>query len=194
MSVGSGLQSTKQFLLGFKWGRQLSWATKIHIEKSYTARAKVGLLELDQPKSGLTPIPFSSPLGKVGPYLAPRLSQTLALGWERKAPCRAGIPGMNQPALRGPVVSQVHLSPKTRVSGNGADPGGTPGFRHRSEGGNSPQLFCLLPARLPAVKACPCKPAYSKPTLGLMYVEGERTAMKRGDSGRCLRRPNTAQF
>lgn len=164
----------------------------MHIEKSYTARAKLGLLELDKPKSGLTPIPFPSSMGKVGPYLAPRLSQTLALGWERKAPCRAGIPGMTKPALRGPVISQVHLSPKTRVNGNGADPEGTPRFRHQSEGGNSPQLFCLLPAGLPAVQACPCKPAYSKPTLRLMCAEGERTAMERGDSGRCLCRPNAA--
>lgn len=118
--------------------------------------------------------------------MAPRLGQTLALGWERKNPSLAGTPGqMNKPASRVPVISQAHLSPKNsgdwEVDHDQAEyPGWTPVQRK-----NSPGCFRLLPARLPAINAHSCERAYIKPTLGIKYVEREGTAVRREDSDWC---------
>lgn len=65
----------------------------MHIEKSYTARAKLGLLELDKPKSGLTPIPFSLLYGESWPLPGSSPESDLSFGMGEEGPLPGRHPG-----------------------------------------------------------------------------------------------------
>ena len=72
------------------------------IEKSYTARAKVGLLQLDKPKSGLTHIPFSLPAGESWPLPGSSPEPDLSFGVGEEGPLPGRHPRYESASPQGP--------------------------------------------------------------------------------------------